>query len=73
MFIRRFEIMGNTFPKYYDFFMDPLEKGKFQSIRKELLQKANGVVLEVGSGTPFGLIFLRYRLHQPYYFYARLF
>ena len=43
--------MGNTFPKYYDFFMGPLEKGKFQSIRKELLQKANGVVLEVGSGT----------------------
>ncbi|WP_342045325.1 class I SAM-dependent methyltransferase [Bacillus sp. OTU530] len=43
--------MGNTFPKYYDFFMGPLEKGKFQSIRKKLLQKANGVVLEVGSGT----------------------
>lgn len=25
LFIRRFEIMSNTFPKYYDFFMGPLE------------------------------------------------
>ncbi|WP_307409440.1 class I SAM-dependent methyltransferase [Neobacillus ginsengisoli] len=43
--------MGNTFPKWYDFFMSPLEKGRFKSIRRDLLQRANGTVLEVGSGT----------------------
>ncbi|MDQ0200003.1 ubiquinone/menaquinone biosynthesis C-methylase UbiE [Neobacillus ginsengisoli] len=44
-------MMGNTFPKWYDFFMSPLEKGRFKSIRRDLLQRANGTVLEVGSGT----------------------
>ncbi len=45
------EVMGNAFPKWYDFFMSPLEKGRFKSIRKDLLQGANGSVLEIGSGT----------------------
>lgn len=43
--------MSNTFTNWYDFFMSPLEKGRFKSIRKDLLQKANGSVLEIGSGT----------------------
>ena len=43
--------MSIAFPKWYDFFMGPLEKGKFKPIRKELLQRAEGSVLEIGSGT----------------------
>ena len=43
--------MGSTFSNWYDFFMSPLEKGKFKSIREDLLQKASGSVLEIGSGT----------------------
>jgi ubiquinone/menaquinone biosynthesis C-methylase UbiE len=31
--------------------MNPLEKGKFKRIRKELISKATGNVLELGSGT----------------------
>ncbi|MEH7418476.1 class I SAM-dependent methyltransferase [Neobacillus drentensis] len=43
--------MGRLFAKGYDFFMRPLEKKKFKVIRKELLVKAKGCVLEIGSGT----------------------
>lgn len=43
--------MSSIFPKWYDFFMGPLEKGKFKTVRKELLQRADGSVLEIGSGT----------------------
>ncbi|KAB2332303.1 class I SAM-dependent methyltransferase [Cytobacillus depressus] len=43
--------MRNPFLNLYDFFMSPLEKLRFQKIRKELLAKANGNVLELGSGT----------------------
>ncbi|MCM3727841.1 class I SAM-dependent methyltransferase [Neobacillus cucumis] len=43
--------MGRMFAKGYDFFMRPLEKMKFKKIREELLSKANGCVLEIGSGT----------------------
>lgn len=39
------------FSKYYDVVMGPLEKRKFQGIRKNLLAKAKGKVLEIGSGT----------------------
>ena len=39
------------FPKWYDFFMKPLERGIFYAIRKNLLAKAHGSVLEIGSGT----------------------
>ncbi|MFD0829335.1 class I SAM-dependent methyltransferase [Neobacillus sp. M.A.Huq-85] len=43
--------MSRSFAKWYDFFMSPLENKKFNGIRKELLSKAGGSVLELGSGT----------------------
>ena len=43
--------MSNTFAKWYDFFMSPLEQNKFKRIRRELLKEASGNVLELGSGT----------------------
>ncbi|WP_066318778.1 class I SAM-dependent methyltransferase [Bacillus sp. FJAT-29814] len=43
--------MGRSFAKWYDFFMGPLERNKFKSIRKELLSQATGTVLEIGAGT----------------------
>ncbi|WHY75425.1 class I SAM-dependent methyltransferase [Neobacillus sp. WH10] len=43
--------MSSIFAKSYDFFMKPLEKKKFNQIRKELLANATGSVLELGSGT----------------------
>ena len=43
--------MKQTFPKWYDFFMKPLERGIFFSIRKNLIANAYGSVLEIGSGT----------------------
>lgn len=43
--------MSSSFAKWYDFVMGPLERWKFQGIRKELLEKASGRVLELGSGT----------------------
>nr|WP_084374868.1 class I SAM-dependent methyltransferase [Neobacillus soli] len=43
--------MSRLFAKWYDFFMSPLEKRKFNRIRKELLSKATGNVLELGAGT----------------------
>jgi len=51
-------MMGEWFPKWYDTLMSPLEKRGFQTIRKNLVSKAEGKVLEIGSGT--GLNF-------PYY------
>lgn len=46
------EIMSGTwFPKWYDTLMGPLEKRGFQQIRKTLIGKAQGRVLEIGSGT----------------------
>lgn len=45
--------MGKYFPKFYDLLMHPLEIGKFRAIRKSLIQKAKGNVLEIGSGTGF--------------------
>jgi ubiquinone/menaquinone biosynthesis C-methylase UbiE len=49
--MNRVIVVSNTFPKWYDFFMSPLEKLKFKSIRKDLIQRAQGSVLEIGSGT----------------------
>lgn len=43
--------MKKPFPNLYDFFMSPLERWKFQAIRKKILIKAKGMVLEIGSGT----------------------
>ncbi|MEH7382229.1 class I SAM-dependent methyltransferase [Bacillus sp. JJ1533] len=51
--------MSTLFPTLYDFFMKPLEKRKFISIRRQLLNKATGHVLELGSGT--GVNFPLYR------------
>lgn len=53
------ERMSTLFPTLYDFFMKPLEKRKFSSIRSHLLNKATGQVLELGSGT--GINFPLYR------------
>lgn len=43
--------MSRLFAKWYDFFMNPLEKRNFKLIREKLLSKAEGYVLEIGSGT----------------------
>lgn len=53
------ERMSTLFPTLYDFFMKPLENRKFSSIRRHLLNKASGQVLELGSGT--GINFPLYR------------
>lgn len=53
--------MGKWFPEIYETFMAPLEKFKLRSIRKGLIQKATGHVLEIGSGTGFNF---------PYYKHA---
>ncbi|MFS0777427.1 class I SAM-dependent methyltransferase [Neobacillus sp. 3P2-tot-E-2] len=51
--------MSSTFPKWYDFFMGPLERKKFKRVRQDLLKSATGKVLEIGSGT--GVNFPLYR------------
>lgn len=51
--------MSSTFPKWYDFFMSPLERRKFKRVRKELLKSATGKVLELGSGTGINFPFYR--------------
>lgn len=43
--------MGKWFPKLYDLLMMPMERSGFGKIRRNLLQKAEGHVLEIGSGT----------------------
>lgn len=43
--------MGRWFPSIYDFAMNPLERGVFLQIRKAIIMKAKGIVLEIGSGT----------------------
>jgi len=43
--------MGKWFPHLYDAAMRPLEKIRFSKIRIELVGKAKGRVLEIGSGT----------------------
>lgn len=43
--------MGKLFPAIYDFAMKPLENGPFKVIRQELIDQANGRVLEIGAGT----------------------
>jgi ubiquinone/menaquinone biosynthesis C-methylase UbiE len=43
--------MAKWFPKLYDTFMGPLERGGFKKIRMPLIEKAQGQVLEIGSGT----------------------
>ncbi|WOV83627.1 class I SAM-dependent methyltransferase [Sporosarcina jeotgali] len=43
--------MGTWFPKIYDAAMKPLEASQFKKIRRDLVEKAEGRVLEIGSGT----------------------
>jgi len=45
--------MGKWFPRLYDTLMEPLERKGFREIRKNLIQKIEGKVLEIGSGTGF--------------------
>lgn len=42
--------MGKVFPAIYDIAMKPLENGAFKVIRQELIDQANGRVLEIGAG-----------------------
>ncbi|WP_059104874.1 class I SAM-dependent methyltransferase [Shouchella shacheensis] len=51
--------MGKWFARLYDVAMSPLEQFKFKKIRKRLLRKSEGRVLEIGSGT--GTNFQLYR------------
>ncbi|HLR63663.1 MAG TPA: class I SAM-dependent methyltransferase [Lentibacillus sp.] len=51
--------MGKWFPSIYDMAMRPLEKTKFNKIRKTLVNQAIGRVLEIGSGT--GMNFPHYK------------
>src|SRR5699024_1353527 len=51
--------MGKWFPSIYDMAMRPLEKTKFNKIRKTLVSQAIGRVLEIGSGT--GMNFPHYK------------
>lgn len=46
----------------YDFFMDPIEKKFLNRLRKNLLSKAQGKILEIGSGT--GVNFELYEDHD---------
>lgn len=43
--------MGKWFPRLYDTLMGPFERRGFGAIRRQLIQKASGEVLEIGSGT----------------------
>ncbi|WP_280769178.1 class I SAM-dependent methyltransferase [Salipaludibacillus daqingensis] len=45
--------MPNWLPHMYDTLMKPLERLKFRALRKGIIQKATGEVLEIGSGTGF--------------------
>lgn len=45
--------MGKWFSRLYDPLMGPLERRGFGNIRKSLIGKAQGDVLEIGSGTGF--------------------
>lgn len=43
--------MGKWFPKVYDKFMKPIERKAFYPIRKQLICRARGKVLEIGAGS----------------------
>jgi SAM-dependent methyltransferase len=51
--------MGKWFPRLYDTLMEPLERRGFGDIRKSLIGKAQGDVLEIGSGTGFNFPFYK--------------
>lgn len=43
--------MESLFPKIYDVAMKPLEATRFKKVRSDLIRNAEGIVLEIGSGT----------------------
>jgi ubiquinone/menaquinone biosynthesis C-methylase UbiE len=43
--------VGQWFPRMYDSLMEPLERRGIREIRRRLIEKAHGQVLEIGSGT----------------------
>lgn len=49
--------MSKWFPRWYDKLMEPLERRGLREIRKNLIGKAEGKVLEIGSGTGFNFPF----------------
>ncbi|SLL18011.1 methylase involved in ubiquinone/menaquinone biosynthesis [Mycobacteroides abscessus subsp. abscessus] len=51
--------MGKLFPYLYDLGMRPLEEGPFYALRKEMIRKVNGRVLEIGSGSGINFPFYR--------------
>lgn len=51
--------MGKWFAAFYDTVMKGLEEKKFGAIRRSLLDKASGRVLEIGSGTGVNFPFYR--------------
>jgi len=52
-------MMRMIFPKLFDLVMQPIESLKFHQIRRNLISKSKGRVLEIGSGT--GANFLYYK------------
>ncbi|MDQ0156949.1 class I SAM-dependent methyltransferase [Robertmurraya andreesenii] len=51
--------MGKWFPTVYDWAMNPFEKGRFEEIRRELIHKVYGKVLEIGAGSGINFPFYR--------------
>ncbi|OYD06701.1 class I SAM-dependent methyltransferase [Paludifilum halophilum] len=51
--------MGKIFASTYDLWMGPLERKGLGPIRKHLIRKARGRVLEIGSGTGFNFPYYR--------------
>jgi ubiquinone/menaquinone biosynthesis C-methylase UbiE len=51
--------MGTWFTRWYDTLMKPLETRGLWRLRSNLLAKANGLVLEIGSGTGMNFSFYR--------------
>lgn len=51
--------MGKLFPYIYNFGMKPLEKGRFYHLRKDMISKVKGRVLEIGSGSGINFPFYR--------------
>ncbi|MBZ5750605.1 class I SAM-dependent methyltransferase [Metabacillus rhizolycopersici] len=55
--------MGKWFARLYDMVLAPIEQTKFKKIRKSLIGKAKGRVLEIGSGTGVNFPFYQLALH----------
>lgn len=55
--------MGKWFARLYDLVLAPIEQTKFKKIRKDLVGKAQGRVLEIGSGTGVNFPYYQSALH----------